>query len=57
MFYQVEGQCNYLLGYFELWSDKLNGDADFLFLQDYALAHSAKTTTNWFADLYITVFD
>ncbi|KAF7656121.1 hypothetical protein LDENG_00046140 [Lucifuga dentata] len=38
-------------------ADKLYGDADFLFQQDLAPAHSAKTTRNWFADHGITVLD
>ncbi|KAF7656920.1 hypothetical protein LDENG_00034500 [Lucifuga dentata] len=38
-------------------ADKLYGDADFLFQQDLASAHSAKTTRNWFADHGITVLD
>ena len=38
-------------------ADKLYGDADFIFQQDLAPAHSAKTTTNWFADHDITVLD
>lgn len=38
-------------------ADKLYGDADFLFQQDLAPAHSAKTTSNWFADHGITVLD
>lgn len=37
-----------------LSADKLHWDADFLFQQDLAAAHSAKT--NWFAD-DITVLD
>ena len=38
-------------------ADELFGDADFLFQQDLAPTHSAKTTTKWFADHDITVFD
>ena len=33
------------------------GDADFLFQQDLAPAHSAKTTSNWFADHSIPLLD
>ena len=38
-------------------TDKLYGDADFLFQQDLAPAHSAKTTCNWFAAHGIAVLD
>ncbi len=38
-------------------ADKLYGDADFLFQQDLTPAHSAKITSNWFADHGITVLD
>ncbi len=38
-------------------ADKLYGDADFLFQQHLAPAHSAKTTSNSFADRGITVLD
>ena len=38
-------------------ADKLYGDADFLFQQDLAPAHSAKTTGNWFSAHGITVLD
>ena len=34
---------------------KLYGHADFLFQQDLTPAHSAKMTSNWFADHGITV--
>ena len=40
-----------------LSAEKLYGDADFLFQHDFAPAHSAKTTSNWFADHGITVLD
>lgn len=36
---------------------KLYGDADFHFQQDCVPAHSAKTTTNWFADRGITMLE
>ena len=36
---------------------KLYGDADFLFQQDLALAHSAITTGYWFSANGITVLD
>ena len=38
-------------------ADKLYGDADFIFQQDLAPAHSAKTTSNWFNYHGITVLD
>lgn len=38
-------------------ANMLYGDANFLSQQDLALAHSAKTTTKWFADHVIDVFD
>ncbi len=37
-------------------ADKLYGDADFLFQQDFR-THSAKTTSKWFANHDITVLD
>ena len=36
---------------------KLYGDADFIFLQDLAPAHTAKSTKTWFNDHGITVLD
>lgn len=44
---------NYML----LSADKLYGDDDFLFQQNVAPAHCAKTTGNWFVDHSITVLD
>ncbi len=38
-------------------ADKLYGDADFVFKQDLALAHTAKGTKNWFNDHGVTVLD
>ncbi len=38
-------------------ADKLYGDADFLFQQDLAPAHSAKTTSKCYADHDITLLD
>ena len=38
-------------------ADQLYGDADFIFQQDLAPAHSAKTTKTWFNDHGITVHD
>ena len=39
------------------YTGKLYGDADFLFQQDLALAHSAITTGYWFSANGITVLD
>ncbi len=38
-------------------SDKLYGDADFIFQQDLAPAHTAKCTKSWFIDHGVTVLD
>ncbi len=38
-------------------ADKLNGDADFIFQQDLAPAHTAKGTKSWFNDHGVTVLD
>ena len=38
-------------------ADKLYGDADFIFQQDLAPAHTAKSTKTWFNDHGITVLD
>ncbi len=38
-------------------ADKLYGDADFLFQQDLAPAHTAKGTKSWFNDHGVTVLD
>ena len=61
VFYQVQSQRSVYqetLEHFMLLSaDQLYGDADFLFQQDLAAAHSAKTISNWFADHGITVHD
>lgn len=38
-------------------ADKLYGDADFIFQQDLAPAHTAKSTKSWFNDHGITVLD
>ncbi len=40
-----------------LSADKLYGDADFIFQQDFAPAHTAKGTKSWFNDLGVTVLD
>ena len=47
-----------ILEHFMLSSaDNLYGDADFIFQQDLAPAHTAKTTKTWFNDHGITVLD
>ncbi len=47
-----------ILEYFVLPSaDKLYGDADFIFQQDLAPAHTAKGTKSWFNDHGVTVLD
>ncbi len=38
-------------------ADKLYGDADFIFQQDLAPAHTAKGTKSWFNDYGVTVLD
>ncbi len=38
-------------------ADKLYGDADFIFQQDSAPAHTAKGTKSWFNDHGVTVLD
>ncbi len=38
-------------------ADKLYGDADFIFQQDLASAHTAKRTKSWFNDHGVTVLD
>ncbi len=38
-------------------ADKLYGDADFIFQQDLASAHTAKGTKSWFNDHGVTVLD
>ncbi len=40
-----------------LSADKLYGDADFIFQQDLAPAHTAKGTKSWFNDHSVTVLD
>ncbi len=47
-----------ILEHFMLLSaDKLYGDADFIFQQDLAPAHTAKGTKSWFNDHGVTVLD
>ncbi len=38
-------------------AEKLYGDADFIFQQDLARAHTAKGTKSWFNDHGVTVLD
>ncbi len=38
-------------------ADKLDGDADFIFLQDLAPAHTAKSTKGWLNDHGVGVLD
>ncbi len=38
-------------------ADKLYGDADFIFQQDLAPAHTAKGSKSWFSDHGVTVLD
>ncbi len=38
-------------------ADKLYGDADFIFQQDLAHAHTAKGTKSWFNEDGVTVID
>ncbi len=38
-------------------ADQLYGDADFIFQQDLAPAHTAKGTKSWFNDHGVTVLD
>ncbi len=38
-------------------ADKLHGEADFIFQQDLAPAHTAKGTKSWFNDHGVTVLD
>ncbi len=62
VFSEVHSQRSHLaieiLEHFMLHSaDKLYGDADFIFQQDLAPAHTAKGTKNWFNDHGVTVLD
>ncbi len=38
-------------------AEKLYGDADFIFQQDLAPAHTVKSTRSWFNDHGVTVLD
>ena len=58
VFHQVQNQCSRLPGYLEHLlpsADKLYGGADFIFQDDLAPAHTAKSTDTWFNDHRITV--
>ncbi len=61
LFYQVQSQCSRLPGDFRALyassADKLYGDADFLFQQDLAPAHTVKGTKSWFNDHDVTMLD
>ncbi len=50
--------CQEILEHFMLPSaDKIYGDANFIFQQDLAPAHTAKGTKSWFNDHGVTVLD
>ncbi len=50
--------CQEIIEHFMLPSaDKLYGDADFIFQQDLAPAHTAKGTKSWFNDHGVTVLN
>ncbi len=59
VFSEVHSQHSHLPGHFRALhatsADKLYGDADFIFQQDLALAHTAKGTKSWFNG--VTVLD
>ncbi len=60
VFSEVHSQRSHqeILEHFMLPSaDKLYGDADFIFQQDLAPAHTAKGTKSWFNDHGVTVLD
>ncbi len=61
VFSEVHSQRSHLPGNFRALhapsADKLYGDADFIFQQDLAPAHSAKGTKSWFNDHGVTVLD
>ncbi len=52
----VHSQRSHLPGNFRA-ADKLYGDADFIFQQDLAPAHTAEGTKSWFNDHGVTVLD
>ncbi len=56
--YSTQPSTRKFLEHFMLPSaDKLYGDADFIFQQDLAHAHTAKSTKSWFNDHGVTVLD
>ncbi len=61
VFSEVHSQRSHLPGILEHFmlpsADKLYGDADFIFQQDMAPAHTAKGTKSWFNDHGVTVLD
>ncbi len=61
VFYEVHSQRSHLPGILEHFmlpsADKLYGDADFIFQQDLAPAHTAKGTKSWFNDHGVTVLN
>ncbi len=61
VFSEVQSQRSHLPGNLEHFmlpsADKLYGDADFIFQQDLAPAHTAKGTKSWFNDHGVTVLD
>ncbi len=61
VFSEVHSQRSHLPGILEHFmlssADKLYGDADFIFQQDLAPAHTAKGTKSWFNDHGVTVLD
>ncbi len=61
LFSEVHSQRSHLPGNFRTLmlpsADKLYGDADFVFQQDLAPAHTAKGTKRWFNDHGVTVLD
>ncbi len=61
VFSEVHSQRSHLPGIFKHFmlpsADKLYGDADLIFKQDLAPAHTAKGTKSWFNDHGVTVLD
>ena len=60
VFSEVHSQCSHLPGNFRALlpsADQLYADADFIFQQDLAPAHTAKCTKSWFSDHGVTVLD
>ncbi len=57
MFYQVQSQCSRLPGDFVLSADKLYGDADFLFQQDFSNFPLCQNHFQVLSDHDITVLD